>query len=493
MAEEFYKEHVADSSGTKLVPISAPAVVYLDNEPAKGSSNPVMSGGVYNALDKTMRIVSDAPLTFTQGIDFDGVGLPTLQEFCDKNISNRIFGADVTLVINTANAIDHLTIVNVMSSVWIPRLSINASAQVCDNLNLSDINMRVTFNNTSGNDSMIFCGRLALVNLLYDDADATSRINITANFSVGVNAQAYIRGIWNAGSVTNNADSGSLIIAGALNSAGTLWNNSKITVRNTGVLTYTTISSSGGIVWDGNPMMPEETFHRRVLTSVSTTRTTLIGLIGDIAKQLKNYQFVEMHVSGTIISSMTDRQLNMISNAACILKVQRFTTSGNVWLTTSAGGDSIQEFIGRFNNIDAATATWATDGALRKSDIAGITNDRNNPSTWAKNTQIDFGDGTFGYRSTGNIVAATNTGISNTFNTTGASNSGIVSFGGWWQRGDGTVKYDIGSAVFTDVGDRYAVSNYRLTTTTVGFTTWSPVARTGTSNNAFEFWMRYTK
>ena len=133
-----------------------------------------------------------------------------------------------------------------------------------------------------------------------------------------------------------------------------------------------------------------------------------------------------------------------------------------------------------------STGAWNGD-VWFKFDMATSRNDRNNPDTWVTSGEIDFGDGTYGIRRTGNITGAANAQISTTLYAVTSETRRLVSYGGDIQLGSANRK-QLG---VTGTG-LYAYIEF---TQGVGFTLVSQtdVARSGTSNNAYSVWVRYTK
>jgi len=130
-------------------------------------------------------------------------------------------------------------------------------------------------------------------------------------------------------------------------------------------------------------------------------------------------------------------------------------------------------------------------------DVRRTTNDRSNPNGWAMNTEIDFGDGTFGYRWSGNIVVAANTSI-NTVAPLPIPISEIIDAGGWWQNGANANTRQVGGVIIsTGTGPANVTSSsgisWSLASGAFVINTYSSAARVGTTFNAYDVWVRYRK
>ena len=151
--------------------------------------------------------------------------------------------------------------------------------------------------------------------------------------------------------------------------------------------------------------------------------------------------------------------------------------------TTGVPGQSTaSNLVTRFRYTDNTpqTSVWTDLGFLR---------DR--PHLWPIGVEIDFLDTSYGQRLTGNIVAASG----NTVSTVLISLGSIIDSSGWWQYGYDATKIKIGGNLYsTGTGSSLAGgSQLSFVSGTAILTTYSAVARTGTTNNAYDIWIRYTK
>ena len=149
---------------------------------------------------------------------------------------------------------------------------------------------------------------------------------------------------------------------------------------------------------------------------------------------------------------------------------------------------------------DMTNMTWRTStvaGGFTKwylVDSNKTSNDRNNPSTWATSGEIDFSDGTYGIRRTGNIVAAAN--VANALSLiTGSSTTKIISSGGWMTEGATTAKPALGTTLYATGSNTFVFNSsaYVSSANQICVQSLSAAARTGTTNNAYDVWIRYTK
>jgi hypothetical protein len=157
----------------------------------------------------------------------------------------------------------------------------------------------------------------------------------------------------------------------------------------------------------------------------------------------------------------------------------------------------------RFNNLTAnVTQDWsvATENSYWR--VVKRTHQiltphqqlKDKPHKWEVGTEYDFGDGTFGRRFTGNIAHAANS--ANITNILTVNNARILSYGGWAQSGVDAARWNIGtSAPSTSSFAPMFLSSLSVNNANSGILFWSisSVARTGTTNNAYDIWVRYTK
>lgn len=112
------------------------------------------------------------------------------------------------------------------------------------------------------------------------------------------------------------------------------------------------------------------------------------------------------------------------------------------------------------------------------------------PHLWTPNVEEDFGDGSFGKRMTGNIVVAANTMHTLSISTNVASYNNC---NGWIQRAS-QYKYNINSsAAGSDLNMGSNASIAIDDSNNLILRSISNAARTGTTNNAYDFWIIYTK
>ena len=280
--------------------------------------------------------------------------------------------------------------------------------------------------------------------------------------------------------------------------------NAKITLTRfgaTGLLKFTT-TNTGGFNWFAalNNMTTTPSINwYRVATNpesisqiTASTPTSLLQSLISVALDTPNSSTRIVQFSSASIAGFTDTPplMTITGTPAMQVTVQRGTNTATieVALLSASATRSLWKGI-----LITLTTTPAWLQALSLVDMAYPTNDRNNPSTWALNTEINFGDGTFGYRRTGNIVAAVNA-VTETTIYSSAANVNLMQCGGWIMLGQ-SAKNTIGQVAVgagawpqlaTQSGIYSSDSGIRMQSASI-------YARTGTSNNAYDVWVRYTK
>ena len=278
--------------------------------------------------------------------------------------------------------------------------------------------------------------------------------------------------------------------------------NAKITLTRfgaTGLLKFTT-TNTGGFNWFAalNNMTTTPSINwYRVATNpesisqiTASTPTSLLQSLISVALDTPNSSTRIVQFSSASIAGFTDTPplMTITGTPAMQVTVQRGTNTATieVALLSASATRSLWKGI-----LITLTTTPAWLQALSLVDMAYPTNDRNNPSTWALNTEINFGDGTFGYRRTGNIVTAANEVKSTTIRS--VSNASIIAFGGWAQLGSSS-KLGIGCpTVQATFPALETASSVYASTSAIVLQTASIVALSGTTNNAYDVWVRYTK
>ena len=117
---------------------------------------------------------------------------------------------------------------------------------------------------------------------------------------------------------------------------------------------------------------------------------------------------------------------------------------------------------------------------------------KNSPHLWQVGTEYDFGDGSYGQVFTGNIIATASTAINTALL---PAVTGIISYTGWWQDGNGVSKYQIPCAYVSTGGNdiNYIASLYINSSLIMSLNTCSLRDRLGTTDNAYDVRVRYTK
>ena len=113
------------------------------------------------------------------------------------------------------------------------------------------------------------------------------------------------------------------------------------------------------------------------------------------------------------------------------------------------------------------------------------------PEKWVVGTEYDFGGGVYGQRFTGNIVAAANIYDNRILIGTGISE--IIDLKKcWWQRGSDAVKAGVRGSMYV-TGIINSASDVIISGGALVLFTYSGSARSGTTNNAFDLCVIYTK
>ena len=256
--------------------------VVVDNRPgrpletyARNSANPIVQG---------------VAGTYTQGVHFDGTGLPTFQQFIDSNINNRWFDDNITIVCNEPNATTNIVFKNISIPAHLTggAILIEAYAQVARILSFTDCRCLVSIiTNMSGNTNTIVADSVQTrgVNTLefhgtqiyaHAHGGTTIRANTLTAFASG--------GTYTFGTSGTNAFSpqaGNLrVLAGATLNVNVLGGNATINVDIDGKLEYNTLATTFvGIIIDGNDNGADNltTFTRRserpMLQGVNRTYT----------------------------------------------------------------------------------------------------------------------------------------------------------------------------------------------------------------------------
>ncbi|GMO65385.1 MAG: hypothetical protein Ta2D_11770 [Rickettsiales bacterium] len=113
----------------------------------------------------------------------------------------------------------------------------------------------------------------------------------------------------------------------------------------------------------------------------------------------------------------------------------------------------------------------------------------NYPNLWTPNTEIDLGNGLFGYRATGNITAEANAYAVNTLQT--GFTGKLISSGGQWTRGQNAGNYYLYSQ-YTSINNNVNVGGF-LEVLTDGKLNLRTMDNQGRTNMPYDVWVTYTK
>jgi hypothetical protein len=168
------------------------------------------------------------------------------------------------------------------------------------------------------------------------------------------------------------------------------------------------------------------------------------------------------------------------TNSNALMLVERVSSPGNqkqTLTTTPGGGVTTRVWVRNSNFSGDVWTAWV------ELDIIKAVNDRNNPNSWQQNVEIDFGDGTFGWRHTGNITIGANT--THQINSQTPSMSNVIDSGGWF--GENTQYRRFGFGHYVDAN---TFSNVISQSPDYMIYTRASVVRT---SSPYDIWVRYRK
>jgi hypothetical protein len=153
----------------------------------------------------------------------------------------------------------------------------------------------------------------------------------------------------------------------------------------------------------------------------------------------------------------------------------------------SMGNNKITDVATPTNNNDAANKKYVDDLIQANIVAPGLVN---SPHLWEVGTEYDFGDGSYGRRTTGAITAAAN--IRNDTVLFSGVNKYIDS-GGWFSwsgTGETNSTINLNSTFGNNMATLHIISGLHFSGNVLNFVTISYAART---NSPYDIWVRYTK
>jgi len=172
-----------------------------------------------------------------------------------------------------------------------------------------------------------------------------------------------------------------------------------------------------------------------------------------------------------------------------------FTTNANQQHTNVIYAVKIGDIVRVATDTPGATLTLAYCAYIPPVQTGSP--DPTKPHTWpTTGAEINFGDGTFGVRRVGNIVAAANTLAAVELIANLSSTGRLVDFGGGAMNGaSAALRLGTQMQLVSNVATLAFTTEvaYSQTAQSIWFNSYSSWARAGTTNNAYDIWVRYTR
>ena len=204
----------------------------------------------------------------------------------------------------------------------------------------------------------------------------------------------------------------------------------------------------------------------------------------------------------TQVSAYTDGPLNQPTSnlpagpfqpANCRLTIEGSTDGFcDVRITSGGGSDVPVQYWRPFqrNWTTPSSSAWANSSKWQ-SDF------KTNEKSWVANQEYDFGDGTYGKRVTGNIVGVAGAAVATTLVSSTSPTWKFISCDGNFQRGIGAGgQVSVGDTLLAIGGTAVLCQSSIYMNdagTAISLISISDQARVGTTNNAFDVWIRYSK